>query len=295
MYTQLRAGMYVRLRFPLLWSHQQRVGRNRRFTVWPLPWFLRPGWAGKCVPFCTLLWVSSVGPLMRLEAPRARVSLQLESCGVAPGDRNSATSEPRLGEGANPGRLQPSSWSGRVGNARCPGPCPCPVSHSFSLSSLVSDPWTGPSLFLCSRAPRPRGGVGVGLGRLWYLGSAHRAVDRAATPSAGRGENTRRAAWRVPDPRGPEAAAGRIVQAGKGPPRKGSLKTRPPPVGVKENRAPSHMDWECNCPSSVAAHRGDQLWPARTTYLRVGTVSPGSSRVQKLIAVWLLGSILCTT
>ena len=125
-------------------------------------------------------------------------------------------------------------------------------------------------------------------------GSAHRAVERAAAPSAGRGENTRRAAGRVPDPRGPEAAAGRIAQAGKGPPRRGSPQTRPPPVGVKENRAPSHVDWACNCPSSVAGHRGDQLWPARTTYLGVGTVSPGSSRVQKLIAVWLLGSILCT-
>ena len=82
-------------RYVLRWSHQQRMGQNRRFTVWPLPWFLRPGWAGTYVSLCTLLWVSNVGPLIRLEAPRARVSPQLGSCGVAPGDRNSATSEPR--------------------------------------------------------------------------------------------------------------------------------------------------------------------------------------------------------
>lgn len=134
------------------------------------------------------------------------------------------------------------------------------------------------------------GGVGGGV-----RDSAHGAVERAAAPSAGRGENTRRAAGRVLDPRGPGAAAGRIAQAGKGLPRRGSPQTRPLPVGVKENRAPSHVDWACNCPSSVAGHRGDQLWPARTTYLGVGTISPGSSRVQKLIAVWFLGSILCTT
>ena len=53
------------------------------------------GWHVWCVSLCTLLWVSNVGPLIRLEAPRARVSPQVGSCGVAPRDRNSATSEPR--------------------------------------------------------------------------------------------------------------------------------------------------------------------------------------------------------